>query len=111
MVATAPLSVSVVVVGAGPTGLTTANLLGAHGIDTLVIERHEATVQAPRAVSIDYGSHYFTPSGWVFAKVEPALREFGYPRRSAFQQPVLEATLRDGLDRFQHVRTWFGHSL
>ena len=47
----------------------------------------------------------------MFAKVEPAVREFGYPRRSAFQQPVLEATLRTGLDRFQHVRTWFGHSL
>ena len=53
MAAAAPLTVSVVVVGAGPTGLTTANLLGTHGIDTLVIERHEATVQAPRAVSID----------------------------------------------------------
>jgi len=134
MAATGSLSVSVVVVGAGPTGLTTANLLGSHGIDTLVIERHETTVQAPRAVSIDdealrtmqaaglieavitdlaldYGSHYFTPSGRVFAKVEPALQEFGYPRRSAFQQPVLEATLRTGLDRFSHVQTWFGHSL
>jgi 2-polyprenyl-6-methoxyphenol hydroxylase-like FAD-dependent oxidoreductase len=72
----------VVIVGAGPTGLTLANILGLAGIQVLVIERNEATVRAPRAVSIDdeslrtmqaiglveevmrdvaadYGSHYF----------------------------------------------------
>ena len=42
-----------VVVGAGPTGLVTANLLGFEKIQTLLIEKHESTVQAPRAVSID----------------------------------------------------------
>ena len=81
----------VVVVGAGPAGLTTANLLGIEGVDTLLIEQHETTVQQPRAVSIDdealrtmqaidlsdevladvmadYGSHYFTANGRCFAK-------------------------------------------
>ncbi|HEX3370930.1 MAG TPA: FAD-dependent oxidoreductase, partial [Candidatus Acidoferrales bacterium] len=43
----------VVVVGAGPTGLATANLLARYGVDVLLIERNESTVQEPRAVSID----------------------------------------------------------
>ena len=124
----------VVVVGAGPTGLVTANLLGFEKIQTLIIEKHESTVQAPRAVSIDdealrtiqsfglvekvladitldYGSWYFTPNGHCFAKVEPQTREYGYPRRNAFHQPRLEATLLEGTKRFEHLQTWFGHTL
>jgi len=121
----------VAILGAGPTGLTLANLLGVMGVRTVLIERNETTVQAPRAVSIDdeclrtmqalgavneviadvaldYGAHYFTPKGVCFAKVEPRDREYGYPRRSAFQQPKLEATLRKALGRFPHVTTLFG---
>ncbi len=122
----------VAIVGAGPVGLTLANLLGDAGIRVVLIERNPTTVQEPRAVSIDdealrtmqaaglvdqvladvaqdYGSHYFTPGGICFAKVEPATREFGFPRRNAFTQPRLEATLRGGLARYSHVTTLFGH--
>ena len=107
----------VVVAGAGPTGLTLANLLARYGIDVLLIERNESTVQEPRAVSIDdeslrtmqaigivnavlphivlgYGSDYFTPGGSCFLRVRPTTREYGYPRRNAFRQPILEAQLR-----------------
>ncbi len=120
----------VVIVGAGPTGLTLANILGMYGIDTLVVERNAATVGEPRAVSIDdeslrtmqfidladtvrsrivegYGSHYFSPGGRCFARVLPDIFEYGYPRRSAFRQPILEAQLREGLQRFPTVRTRF----
>src|ERR687893_343490 len=123
----------VAIIGAGPTGLTLANLLGAAGVRVALVERNETTVQEPRAVSIDdealrtmqaaglvdavlkdvaldYGAHYFTPAGVCFAKVEPKTREFGYPRRSAFTQPKLEATLREGLARFGNVSALFGHS-
>jgi 3-(3-hydroxy-phenyl)propionate hydroxylase len=123
----------VAIIGAGPTGLTLANLLGAAGVRVLLVERNETTVQEPRAVSIDdealrtmqaaglidavlkdvaldYGAHYFTPTGVCFAKVEPKTREFGYPRRSAFAQPKLEAALRDGLARFSNVAALFGHA-
>ena len=41
------------VVGAGPNGLTIANLLARYGVDVLLIERNATTVQEPRAVSID----------------------------------------------------------
>jgi len=124
----------VAIVGAGPTGLTIATLLGLAGLDVVLIERNPSTVQAPRAVSIDdeslrtmqacglieniiaqtaldYGAHYYSPSGKVFARIEPPGREYGYPRRSAFLQPEFEATLREGLSRFSNVRQLFSHNL
>ena len=81
-----PTIYEVVIVGAGPTGLTLANILGMHGVRTLLVERNAATVGEPRAVSIDdeslrtmqyidlvdtvrsrivegYGSYYFPPRG------------------------------------------------
>ena len=123
----------VAIIGAGPTGQTVASLLGLAGVNAVLIERNESTVQAPRAVSIDdeslrtmqacgmaealtkdmaldYGAHYLTSAGTCFAKVEPTTREYGWPRRSAFHQPKLEATLRDGLARFPNLRTLFRHS-
>jgi 3-(3-hydroxy-phenyl)propionate hydroxylase len=126
-----PTDCDVAVVGAGPTGLTLANLLGQAGVRVVLIERNRTTVEAPRAVSIDdeslrtmqaigladavikdvaldYGSHYFSPAGKCFLKVEPKAREYGFPRRNAFAQPKLEATLRAGLARFANVTTLFG---
>lgn len=123
----------VAIVGAGPTGLTLANILGRAGCKVALIERNESTVQQPRAVSIDdeslrtmqsikletqvirdvsldYGSHYYTKSGTCFLKVEPTTREYGFPRRNAFSQPTLENTLREGLQRFENVETFFLHS-
>ena len=124
----------VAIVGAGPTGLTLANLLGLEGVSVLLVERNATTVQEPRAVSIDdeslrtmqaagvvdrvleqvvpgYGSRYLTPGGACFLTVLPTGRPYGYARRNAFRQPVLEQQLRDGLARFPHVRTRFGADL
>ncbi len=126
---------SVIVVGAGPVGLTLANFLGQAGIDTIVLDREEGTVAEARAVSIDdeslrtmqaiglgpeilkdvvpgYGSHYYTgPGGRQFAKVEPTVSDYGYPRRNAFRQPLFEASLLRGLARFPSVKVLFGHTL
>lgn len=125
---------AVIVVGSGPIGLTLANLLGVHGVDTLVVERNPTTVQEPRAVSIDdeslrtmqaagvvetvlsqvvpgYGSHYYSPGRRCFAKVEPTGTPYGFPRRNAFRQPVFEDQLRGALGRFPHVATKFGWKL
>ncbi len=124
----------VVIVGSGPTGLTLANLLGAEGIRALLIERHTSTGQEARAVSIDdeslrtmqalglvekvlkevvpgYGSHYYSPGGRCFVKVEPTETPYGYPRRNAFRQPIFEKQLREGFERFPHIETWFGSTL
>jgi 3-(3-hydroxy-phenyl)propionate hydroxylase len=59
-------------------------------------------------VAQDYGSLYFTARGQQFAAVTPSTREYGFPRRSAFQQPKLEASLREGLSRFANVTCLFG---
>ena len=124
----------VAIVGAGPTGLTLANLLGLEGLSVLLVERNATTVQEPRAVSIDdeslrtmqatgvvdrvleqvvpgYGSRYLTPGGACFLTVLPTGKPYGYARRNAFRQPVLEQQLRDGLARFPCVRTRFGVGL
>src|SRR5579883_1436918 len=124
----------VIIAGAGPTGLTLANLLGLRGLSVLVVERNTATVREPRAVSIDdeslrtmqaagiieqvmaqvvrgYGSRYLTPRGNCFLTVMPTGRPYGYLRRNAFRQPILEQQLRDGLKRFAHVETRFGSTV
>jgi 3-(3-hydroxy-phenyl)propionate hydroxylase len=128
----APLPIAIV--GSGPTGLTLANLLGLYGMPVLLIEKNPSTVMEPRAVSIDdeslrvmqavgiidallpdvvpgYGSHYLAPNGRRFAVVEPSGSPYGYPRRNAFHQPVLESRLRENLGRFPTVRTAFGRRL
>jgi 3-(3-hydroxy-phenyl)propionate hydroxylase len=120
----------VAVIGAGPTGLVLANLLGMAGVRTLLVEARPATVSEPRAVSIDdetlrvvqrlgllevvssqivsgYGSDYLGPDGRLFLQVKPKARPYGHPRRNAFRQPVFEAQLRDGLSRFAGVETEF----
>jgi 3-(3-hydroxy-phenyl)propionate hydroxylase len=127
-----------VVVGAGPNGLTTANLLARYGIDVLLVERNETTVQEPRAVSIDdeslrtmqaigavdaivsrvvlgYGSDYFSAAGSCFLRVRPTAKEYGYPRRNAFRQPVFEQQLRDYFCTYAVRKTrseaWFSTEL
>ncbi len=121
---------SVAVVGAGPTGLTLANLLGKAGVRTLLIEANPATVSEPRAVSIDdeslrvvqqmgllkpviseivsgYGSEYLGPDRTRFLKVKPITQPYGHPRRNAFRQPIFENQLREGLARYSRVETRF----
>ena len=120
----------VLIVGAGPTGLLLANLLGKMNVPTVVVERNKSTVNAPRAVSIDdesmrslqaaglggeflkivqkgYGSIYRDPSGRVFATVKPISKVYGFEKRNAFQQPELEALLKEGLSRFPGMRPLF----
>ncbi len=129
------ISTDILVVGAGPTGLTLANILGQGNVATMLIDRKESTIGEPRAVSIDdeslrtmqaigladavlrdvvagYGVHYYTePGGRCFAKVEPSASEYGHPRRNAFRQPLFEATLLQGLARHRSVQPRFGHTL
>lgn len=128
----------VVVVGAGPTGLTLANLLARYGVDVLLIERNESTVREPRAVSIDdeslrtmqaigvvgevlshvvlgYGSDYFSPRGSCFLRVRPTTKEYGYPKRNAFRQPIFERQLREHFCTHAapatHSEAWFSTEL
>ena len=126
----ADIYADVIIVGAGPAGLATANYLGMQGVRTILVERNSGTVQEPRAVSIDdetmrglqmiglvdrliprtlpgYGARYYSPNQKEFARIKPTTLEFGHPRRSAFHQPEFEALLLEGLKRFLSVEVMF----
>lgn len=124
---------SVVIVGAGPTGLTMGNLLGMQGIQTLMFESNAELSNHPKAISIDdeglrtcqamglsaevmrnalldIDAHYVS-SGRLLAKVAPTTKRNGFPFVSTLHQPVFEATLLNGLKRFQCVHIYFGHTV
>ena len=111
----------VLIIGAGPTGLLLANLLGNMNVSVIIVEKNKTTVNEPRAVSIDdesmralqsanlskkiesilvrgYGSIYKGPRGDVFASVKPFDKEYGFDKRNAFQQPELEDILNVGAE-------------
>jgi 3-(3-hydroxy-phenyl)propionate hydroxylase len=112
----------VVIVGAGPTGATTAALLARYGVRSVVLERRHAVHAGPRAVHVDDEVCRILHRVGVaaaFATVSrPArglrlvdqdlrlLAEFrrdaragrhGYPQANMFDQPDLERLLRGAL--------------
>ncbi|MGQ0718363.1 MAG: FAD-dependent oxidoreductase [Pseudonocardiales bacterium] len=46
------ITADVLVVGAGPAGLTAATMLARHGVDVLVVERHDGTSPFPKATGV-----------------------------------------------------------
>ena len=50
---TPEIDVDVVVVGAGPVGLTLANILGLQGVRTLVVDERDTLIDYPRGVGLD----------------------------------------------------------
>jgi 3-(3-hydroxy-phenyl)propionate hydroxylase len=125
--------VSIIIAGAGPTGLMLGNLLGMAGIDTLILERNAGLSDCPKAIALDdeglrvcqaaglgdaviknllfdIDAHYIS-AGRIFAQVAPTSKRNGYPLISTFHQPEFEATLLDGIERFSCVKLWFQHAL
>ena len=125
---------AVVIVGGGPNGVATANLLGAYGIDTIVIEREKQILEYPRAVGMDDEAlrlfqsvglaepllrdmiqnvpmRMFRGDGKCFAHIRPATREFGWWRRNIFMQQLAEKTLRQGLARYSNVELRLGEEV
>lgn len=121
----------VLIIGAGPTGLTLANLLGMKGVRTILIEARDALIDYPRAVGIDDESlramqtlglvdevlvhtvpdqqvRIVNGTGKVIAGINPTTREFGWPRRNGFVQPLVDQVLLDGARRFESVEVIFG---
>jgi len=128
---TGPPRVDVAVVGAGPVGVTAANLLGVYGVRTLIVDREPDVVEYPRAVGVDDESlrtfqatglaagilgqtiqnvplRLVDAAGRCLADIRPTTREYGWYRRNIFMQPEAERLLRRGLDRFDHVRLELG---
>ncbi|WP_433193692.1 bifunctional 3-(3-hydroxy-phenyl)propionate/3-hydroxycinnamic acid hydroxylase [Nocardia sp. CA-107356] len=118
----------VVIVGAGPTGLTAATLLARYGIESVVLERWEGVFPQPRAVHLDgeirrilarlgvsadfdaitrpaLGLRLVDRNMRVLAQFDrdPAGGRNGYPEANLFDQPELEAILRANLVRHPRV--------
>ena len=129
-----PRDSDIVIVGAGPVGLMTANLLGLYGLRVLLLERNCELYNVPRAITLDdegcrtlqsvglsdeylpnalpsKGSRYYGENGEPFAEVGPGPVEFGFPRRTQIFQPEFEKTLLGGLSRFDNVTVCFSSEL
>lgn len=120
--------VPVVIVGAGPTGLTAATLLAQYGVECLILERWEGVYTQPRAVHLDGEIHRIVAHLGIaeeFAAISRpclglrlldrnmrVLTEFhrvpgpgvhGYPEANMFDQPQFEEILRANVKRHPGV--------
>jgi 3-(3-hydroxy-phenyl)propionate hydroxylase len=118
----------VVIVGAGPTGITVATLLAQYGIQCLVLDRYASAYPQPRAVHLDDEINRIVARLGVseeFAAISrPTLglrlldRDFrvlaqfqrgtansihGFPQANMFDQPELEALLRANLKKYPNA--------
>jgi 3-(3-hydroxy-phenyl)propionate hydroxylase len=119
------MNLPVIIVGAGPTGLTAATLLAQSGVECLVLDRWEAVYPQPRAVHLDdevYRTLARLGLGDALAAISRPCRglrlvdkdmrvlaelrrdtdrgRHGYPQANMFDQPELERLLRDNLSRY-----------
>src|SRR5258708_3279671 len=125
---------AVVIVGAGPVGLTLANILGLQGVHTLVVEERSTLIDYPRGVGLDDEAlrtfqsiglvqqilphtvpnqilRFFDAKRRLLAEMAPPDARFGWPKRNGFVQPLVDAELLAGLDRFEHVEVWWSRPM
>ena len=68
-----PLAAEVAIIGAGPVGLMTANLLGLAGIRVLVLERNAGLLGLPRAIAYDAETLRLFSQVGLFDEIAPGL--------------------------------------
>lgn len=123
--------VDVVIIGFGPAGVAAANALGHLGITARVFERDHDLYSRARAVTVnDWTMRLFQSVGldaqvkvdmdptvalrWITYDGTELLRvpfppgKLGHDTSYAIYQPLMEAKLRDGVDRYDHVTVTYG---
>ena len=123
-----PGFVPVVIVGAGPTGITAATKLAQYGVDCLVLDRWADVYPQPRAVHLDDEIYRLLAGLGIaeeFAAISRPARGLqlrdrdmrvmaqfhrecaesanGFSQANMFDQPELEALLRANLKRYPHA--------
>lgn len=128
-----PSSVDVLICGFGPVGSTLANLLGRHGVRTLVIDKETEIYRAPRAIVLDSDAlrilqaagleegafdtvaiprvRMRSPLFGEFARARTLGQADGHPKLVTFLQPQLEAVLRERLGAYRDVTVATGLEL
>lgn len=120
------LDAEVVIVGAGPTGVTAAILLGQAGVRTLVLDRWTDVFAQPRAVHLDdevrrvlgrlgvekafaditvpgAGLRLLAPDHRTLAQFDRRTTDDGLPQANMFDQPELERLLRERMAQLPSV--------
>ena len=129
--------VDVVVIGFGPVGALTANLLGRHGLGVLVLERDADIHPLPRAVHFDgevmrvfqaaglaeavagvaratsRGMHFVNAAGetLMVRRGTDGPGQHDWANNWYFHQPELDAVLRNGVARFANVDVRLRHEV
>ena len=126
--------VQVLIVGAGPIGLTAANIVGREGLSTLLVERNPGLSEHPKALNVDdeffrlvttlglgeeLAAHgigpidfeYRSPLGFRVGYVTGRITEHNFASRTATYQPTFERILFRGATRHPRVSVRFGQEL
>lgn len=124
----------VAIVGAGPVGLMTANLLAWGGLRVALFERNRGLVGLPRAIAYDAETLRLFAQVGLFDQIAPGLVQdppvrhlnargktlmagqfphglYGHSPLGTFYQPEFERVLLKGLSRFSNVSVAFEHAL
>ena len=126
----------VAIVGMGPTGVMLAHLLGALGVDTVLMDREPDLLNLPRAVHFDgevmrifqnagladtllphvrasQGMQYINMQGQLLLERKPASAPgmHAWANNYLFHQPDVERILRDGLAEHSSVKVCLQHEV
>ena len=124
--------VDVLIVGAGPVGLTLANVLGLQGVTTLLVEERDSLIDYPRGVGLDDESlrtfqsiglvdavlphtvpnqilRFFDANRRLLVEMAPPDARFGWPKRNGFVQPMVDAELLSGSGQIRARAGALGH--
>ena len=117
-----PMRTQVLIVGAGPAGLTALHLLTAQGVNCVLIEKNLETSQQPKAIAVDdeylrlltnlgvgekilqnasapFGIHFISSRGEPLVTVNAFRTPNAFGNRVAISQPLFERTLLETLPR------------